>query len=326
MPRDITHWLIAADVAALLPEDSLYGAAARERPALLAVGAVFHDVLFYAPPGLSDFAGVAAQLHGEGGEDPLPAVRTLHRTVTDLRAAGAPLAVDVAAFVAGFVAHLQADVVFHPVVYYHTGLPGPDGRMASPVSQAHRRLEALIDLHFVGSLDALDRFSLQGTLAAAGRRVRDLSFIAARALVSPAEQAALVTTLDASWRRYGWTQALFRRRGLMGAAFAVRRLLPASGRDIVALGYAPALRGLLPRVAGEIEYRHPVTGAPGRVTLAALRAQAAAAAAAMLKRLEATPPGAEPLSGEVGPTLVGGLPGAGAAAMVHRAPQPLVPL
>ena len=112
----------------------------------------------------------------------------------------------------------------------------------------------------------------------------------------------------------------------MGAASALRRLLPDSGREIVALGYAPMLETLLPRVAGVIEYRHPVTGEPGRVSLADLRRTAAAAAAATLARLEATPAGAEPLAGEVGPTLVGGLPGAGAAAMVRCAPQPLVPL
>jgi hypothetical protein len=326
MPRDITHWLIARDTAALLPADSFYGAAGRERPALRSLGAVLHDALFYAPPALGGFAWLADQLHGEGGEDSLPPVRALHRTVTALRVASSPLAVDLGAAFVGFVSHLHADATFHPLVYYHTGLPGPTGRMSSAVSQRHRRLEALIDLHFVGSLEALDHWSLAATLAAAGRGGRDLSSIVARTLAEPAERATLVETLDASWARYGRAQTVFRWRALVGTAHSLRHLLPDGAREIVALGYAPALVALLSRVAGEIEYRHPVTGADARTSLAVLRRTAAAAAAAMLGRLEATPVAAEPLSGEVGPTLVGGLPGAGAAAMVHCAPAPLVPL
>jgi hypothetical protein len=326
MPRDITHWLIAADVAARLPGESFYGAAARTRPALRALGAVFHDALFYAPPARAGFGWVADRLHSEAGEDSFAPVRGLHGIVGELRAAGSPLADDLGAFVAGFVAHLQADAVFHPLVYYHTGLPGPTGRMSSAVSQAHRRLEALVDLHFVGGLAALDDWSLGAFLRTAGQRRRDLSWCAARVLVEPDDRADLVATLDASWARYGWTQALFRRRGLAQASWVLRRLLPDSGREIAALAYAPRLVELLPRIAGELEYRHPVTGAPGRASLAALRARAAAAAAATLAQLEATGPGAEPLAGVTGPSLVAGLPGLGYAALVHCAPAPLVPL
>lgn len=326
MPRDITHWILAADTAALLPAGSFYGAAARERPALRSLGAVFHDALFYAPPNRAGFAWLADRLHGEAGEDSFAPVRASHRIVNELRAVASPLAGDLGAFLTGLVAHLHTDVTFHPVVYYHTGLPGPGGRVSSTVSQAHRRLEALIDLHFVARLPALDDWSLAGYLATAGWRARDLCWLAARALVHPGERAALVATLEASWARYAWAQALFRRRVLAGAAYSLRWLLPDGGREIVALGYAPMLQTLLPRVAGEIEYRHPVSGAPRRATLAALRRTAAAAAATTLTRLETTAPGAEPLAGEVGPSLVAGLPGLGFAALVHCAPTPLVPL
>jgi len=326
VPRDITHWLIADDTAALLPPEAFYGGAARRAPALRRLGAVFHDALFYAPPALGRFAWVADRLHSEAGEDSFAPVRALHGIVGELRAAASPLADDVGAFLVGFVSHLHADATFHPLVYYHTGLPGPSGRMASTVSQAHRRLEALIDLAFVGSLRALDDWSLAGYVKEAGRRLHDLSWLAARALVEPADGADFVATLDASWARYGWTQALFRRRGLAQASWVLRRLLPDSGREIAALAYAPRLVELLPRIAGELEYRHPVTGAPGRASLAALRARAAAAAAATLAQLEATGPGAEPLAGVTGPSLVAGLPGLGYAALVHCAPAPLVPL
>jgi hypothetical protein len=221
---------------------------------------------------------------------------------------------------------VHTDVTFHPLVYYHTGVPGPNGRMSSTVAQAHRRLEALIDLHFVGSLRGLDDYSLAGYVADAAGCVRDLSWIAARALVNPGEQAALVATLEASWARYALGQGLFRRCTLAGVAYSLRRLLPDGGREIVALAYAPQLRTLLARVTGEVEYRHPVTGVAARVPLAALRRAAAAAAAATLVRLEAATSIEEPLAGEVGPTLEAGLPGVGAGAMVHHAPTPLVPL
>jgi hypothetical protein len=326
MPRDITHWLIADDTAALLPPDGCYGAAARRGPALLRLGAVFHDALFYAPPALGRFARVADRLHSEAGEDSFAPVRALHGVVGELRAVASPLADDVGAFLVGFVSHLHADATFHPLVYYHTGLPGPSGCMASTVSQAHRRLEALIDLHFVGSLRALDDWSLAGYVGAAGRRARDLSWLAARVLVGPAERAELAATLDASWARYARAQGVFRSRALGHVAWSLRRYLSDANREIVALAYAPALRTLLPRVAGEIDYRHPVTGEPGRVSLATLRRTAAAAAAATLARLEATPPAAEPLAGEVGPSLVAGVPGLGYAALVCCAPTPLVPL
>ena len=324
MPRDITHWLIAADTAALLPADGFYGASARERPALLALGAIFHDALFYAPPSRAGFAWLADRLHGEAGEDSFAPVRGLHRAAGELRAARSPLADDLGAFLVGFVSHLHADATFHPFVFYHSGLPGPSGRMNSAVSQLHRRLEALIDVHFVGR-EGLDAWSLARFLDEAGGRARDLSWIAARALVDPGEQAALVATLQAAFARYAGAQAVFRRRGLAQAAHAVRRLLPDGAREVVALAYAPELVPLLARVAGEVAYRHPVTGVPESVSLARLRRRAATTAAATLARLEATAPDAEPLAGEVGPTLVAGLPGAGATALVHGAPTPLVP-
>jgi hypothetical protein len=326
MPRDITHWLLAADTAALVPADSFYGAAARDRPALRALGAVLHDVLYYAPPALSRFAWLANQLHCEAGEDSFAPVRALHQAVHELRAASSPLAADLGAFLVGFVTHVHVDATFHPLVYYHTGLPDPNGRMSSTVAQAHRRLEALIDLHFVGSLSALDKYSLRSYLAEAGTCAQLLTLIVARVLVDPGKRAELATTLAASWARFGRAQAVFRRRPLAGAAYALRRLWPDWGREIVALGYAPMLRTLLPRVAGAIEFRHPVTGAPGSTSLATLRWTATAAAVATLARLEATPRAAAPLAGEVGPTLEAGLPGVGAAALVHCAPERLVPL
>jgi hypothetical protein len=339
VPREITHRLVAEQTAAALAVTPFAAWAAR-RPACVALGAVFHDALYYAGGDLlARYRWVADRLHGEDGADTFPSVRSLvHALRGDdgPRDRARPERASLGAFLVGHVAHIQADATFHPFVYYHSGVPGPGGRMASATAQGHRRLETLIDLWVLGGPGRITAPSLGDDLALAGGCVRALARVTLEPLAADAppgraassEELAQVATR--ALRRFARAEALFRSPLLSGLLETAWPVLPASVREIAALGYAPQLRRLLGRLDGRIAYRHPVTGAAHETTIDGLVEEAATRAAALCQRLALVIDGdtaAEAwLAGATGPALSAGLPGVPASALTLVAERPLVPV
>jgi len=322
----MTHWLVAEKVAARLPAGSFYGEAARLFEAERALGAVLHDALFYAPKEAQAYAFVADRLHGEGGEDTLAVIRGLHAAVRQLFDARSPRSGPCAALLVGLVSHVFADVTFHPLVYYHTGLPLPNGKLPPAAATCHRRLETLIDFYLVGPTQVATR-SLAAYLRATQPRLAELLRLFAQAAAPTEDPEALARALEASLGRFSQAQTLFRCAGLMRAARTARKVLPWSAREVIALGYAPACQAEMLRLAEDIEYLHPATGEPCRGSLRGLTEVAADRAAQAILRVEQAlvrkRKGNDPFP-EHGPTLVAGLPDVPAAALKHVAQSPLV--
>lgn len=147
MPNYITHWLIADRTAAALGDTVFNGPVSRYRHCLL-IGAVFHDALYYLPSGsaVAKFSRIASRLHGKNGEDTYDLLNKLTEVVR--KGEGGE---ELTAFLAGLACHIMSDAVFHPFIFFHTGRVNAKNKgSASRATQAHRRLETILDLHFAG--------------------------------------------------------------------------------------------------------------------------------------------------------------------------------
>ena len=139
MPKEITHWTLAAAVANKLPEDSLFYAPVRSFPNLFLLGAITPDIPFYylAGPKTAAVQGLSAPFHGTDGCALLPVLTFLDKYPDQPPAA--------LAFAAGVICHLLADTLFHPLVYYFAGMDG----VHPGATTRHRQFETAMDLYFL---------------------------------------------------------------------------------------------------------------------------------------------------------------------------------
>ena len=130
MPKERTHWHLAARAAKNLPAGPLADATSAYDAFVLA-GAVSHDSAYYAVG--NAFAKAAAdRLHGSGGADsyaPFRALAARHREHLEPGVS----------FGFGALTHLVADATFHPLVYSWTG---------EEDFSRHQALETALDRHF----------------------------------------------------------------------------------------------------------------------------------------------------------------------------------
>jgi len=161
MPKELTHWMLAEQSLAGLDDTSRLAVLMRGNRALYLAGAVLPDTLLHlvAGPHGPTALGLAHRFHDTIGNSYAPLIRIEEAYGAEGLPAG------LLACLLGVLSHMQADIVFHPFVYAHSGV-GDMGR--------HYHVET--------ALDCL--FSRQG-----------IHFPAQRldALVTPAILAELVT-------------------------------------------------------------------------------------------------------------------------------------
>ena len=326
MPNHLTHWLIAQRAAADLGGTVFEEPLARYRPCLM-IGAVFHDALFYLPgrSPLAGFGAVASRLHGEDGEDTYELPRALAGLIR--RGRSGP---ELTAFLAGLACHIGSDTVFHPFVFHHTGPIDPRNKVSASRSvQAHRRLEAALDLHFAGGFQGLKTYSLRSFLDQAGPWTGELFALAGELLAGPGagpEQVrGLAQAFRISFERFAKAQVFFQNRAAARLLFSLRRALPRGLREIGALGYHGGLKWYLDLLKRPIPYRHPVTGAEEVVTVEQLFERAVSASVRLCGNLaELISTGTCRALEEAGPGLSSGLPGTPSDRLVDFAPRRLV--
>jgi len=314
MPGILTHHLIARAMAERL-EGTVLGPPLGRHPDYLYLGAVFHDALFYVSSREEGarFKVQGARLHGLNGEDTLLLPRRLLREAARGGAAG-PEQAALLAFTAGLISHIEADTVFHPFVFYHSGPSwAPLGK------RSHRRLETLMDLYF--SRRRSRPIPLAARLRRAGKGAAKVFFRAGRLLVGEEEAWAFSRTMVRALVRMGRAQILFQNRPLAWLLFSLGPLLPGPVRDAAALAQAPQLGRYLPRLEGRLEYLHPVSGQREEASLEELFLRAADRAASLARELAGSlEEGGEGLGSPVGPCLSTGLKGVGEERMVHFSP------
>jgi hypothetical protein len=139
MPKEITHWTLAAAVADKLPEASLFYGPIRWFPNLFLLGAITPDVPFYylAGPKIAGIQALSAPFHQTDRRALLPALAFLNHYPDQNPAA--------LAFAAGVICHLLADTLFHPLVYYFAGMDG----VHPGATARHREFETAMDLYFL---------------------------------------------------------------------------------------------------------------------------------------------------------------------------------
>lgn len=314
MPREMVHWLVAERAATLLASGP-FGPALSRCPNGLRLGAVYHDLLFYLrgehPQALVE---LPHRLHGAKGEDTFELPRLYAAHMFAQRAQPLPTA-----FFVGLVAHIFADAILHPLVYFFTGnYYDADPVRRSAAVRRHRTLEVLLDMVALGGLAGLEGRSLRVVV---GALEGPLSLacppeITARlaGVDAPAAAKAQLAALDT----YCTVQSLSRIQSLARFVRELEGWLPAKARELAALFYAPQLWDRRAAVEGPLSYRNPATGEQTNQTLAGLMELAAthtarfcaSQAPGLTARGELTATGP-------GPSLDMGLPGASTARARH---------
>ena len=257
MPKEITHWLIAAQVADESRGTAL-GDATASNHFCLTLGAVFHDALFYLPKPskTARFLALAYQLHGTKGEDTYDIVRRLADSIRDSNRPG-PLM----AFLVGVVSHIYADALFHPLVHSLTGnCFDPDPAQRTRAIQAHRRYETLMDLYFCGGPENLKKYSLKHYLKKAEIRPLHLFDEALTTVAKEKGLPGLSHAVVRAFRNFAIMQSLYKNQILSRLLYCLERFVPCSLKEISALFYSPQLGAKLPELSAVISYQNPVTG------------------------------------------------------------------
>jgi hypothetical protein len=261
MPKEITHWLIAEQAVERLAEDSLLGSSARKAMNVVRLGAIFHDVLYYLTdiPARHPARQVPDTLHGVMGSDTYKIIRALAQAYYHHRDTPQLLA-----FLVGVMSHIQADVVFHPMVYHVSGNPF-DRATKSRATRHHRAFESVIDMIVCHSTHTDKRFHLRQFLRSAETDMQILYRILYQGFTTVPEATLAHHTMRA-YNRLGVFRKLETSPIMNAIHRAMKSILPTSLREILCLGYDETLlihaqeQGI--EQSAEILYRHPVDNTP----------------------------------------------------------------
>ncbi|MFH0878998.1 MAG: zinc dependent phospholipase C family protein [Lentisphaerota bacterium] len=318
MPKEITHWLLAERTAARL-EGTRMGDAARRYPKVLKLGAIFPDLPYY----LTGTGGLARQsqivgneYHGAHGEDTYTLLRTMLAGTME-RASSTP---ELLAFLAGTACHLQADIAFHPLVYFMTGnYYDKDPSLRLRAIRNHRRLEGALDLYVCGGLAKARTFSARTLWNGLECQPGKLFDAASRDPKHP----ELRSILDQAAAKFLGAQGLFIRPALSWLVSLGTPVFSKETKALSALFYTGSLAKHVSRLSGTLDYRNPVSGQSFSSTVAGLLDRAVDGSAALCRRLESIlESGDADAFTEPGPSLNFGIVGADVSQARHFANPP----
>lgn len=254
MPKEVTHWLVAEEIAKGMA-GTWAGEASLAFPNSRALGAVFPDVMFYA---VGKNAIYAHYYHGLEGRD---TNYLLRRVAAKIK--GKSLNPWLS-FLVGIASHIAADQVFHPLVYYLTGdYEARDKTSRTEAIIAHRKFECLLDIFFAGRAK-LRRMKLKTFTAGLELPLEELATL----------DDAISLAFPRALKNYVRLQNVFTDVLVVGMFSLLTPVLPDSLKKISALFYHRTLDGLLPSLSVPIYFRHPVTGEEAVVSVKELFTQA----------------------------------------------------
>lgn len=168
MPKELIHWILAERSLIGLKDTNRLAALIHENHALYLAGAVLPDTLLHLVGGPHGPAALrlAHCFHDTLGNSYAPLIRVEESYGAEGLPAG------LFACLLGVLSHMQADIVFHPFVYAHSGMEDI-GR--------HYRVETALDCHFsrqgdhlpAQRLDALMTPAIRAELVTAGALLFD---------------------------------------------------------------------------------------------------------------------------------------------------------
>jgi len=261
------HWVVASRAAAMLA-DTPGEIMARTFRAEYLLGAVSPDTLYYFGAQTPQVKSAADRAHGSCGENTYEFLRTASAHLTPFTQEAYP----VYAFLSGVLAHIAADSVFHPLVYYYCGI--------EEATERHWMFETRMDLKIQNETDVHTYRELLR-----GLRISRSQLVELLASCFPVTSAhdGPVTRLSArvfrrAILRHAAIQALFSNSIAERIVAILSRGFP-SIRGVRALSYAAQRGCSLDAFSAPIRFRHPVTGAQEVILLSALVDRAAAIAA-----------------------------------------------
>ncbi|HEY8909956.1 MAG TPA: zinc dependent phospholipase C family protein [Desulfosporosinus sp.] len=264
MPKELTHWHIAREALQRgLPVK--VGEIITSNPALYYIGAVAHDIAYYdlSKPSEARIERVANQLHGMDGENTLVPLSEMMDTALKQDDNQALLA-----FLLGMLTHFVADSAFHPMVYYMSGnyfAKDPDER--SKAVFRHRLLETGIDLW----LETVDPIEYPSDLIHLWREAGGDGPRALQLLVGYYAHLGdenIIGHFSKAWRNHRFLQTAFSWSTPWRVLALYRRFGHPSIEQLEALFYPQPLD--LSFFDANLDWSHPVTGEPNKMTLAEL--------------------------------------------------------
>lgn len=115
MPKELTHWWIAYEALRGLPPDSQLGSLLHENLAAYLTGAILPDTLMHIlrGPYAAQASLLADRFHAPAGNSYSPLAAYVERQQDIGPSAKASLI--------GVMAHMEADIIFHPFIYAQSG-------------------------------------------------------------------------------------------------------------------------------------------------------------------------------------------------------------
>jgi hypothetical protein len=263
MPKEITHWWLASEVLAELTaawgsNSAPDGSCRKNSPALarllkqnrnlFLLGSVGPDFLFYylSGPETEKFRAAAMALHGSDGGDTLT---ILSETAEEY--GGSPPET-VLAFLFGYVCHVVADSVFHPLVLYFVG------KGDERAQYNHKLFESVLDLYVRDILKPQD-VPLRITQLTGGMEMARQAFLKLLGFVCFGGGEYNAEALKICLKKYERTQPAFWNPLARTGARCLGILSPKL-RHYVPAFYQKKYFALAPVFERTFRYRHPVTG------------------------------------------------------------------
>ncbi len=136
MPKEITHFALARELARSLSGNALFHGPVKKFSNLFLLGAVAPDIPFYylAGPSRQRVQALGVPFHRPQARALLPVLNLLKQNPSS----------PALALAAGVICHIISDTHFHPLVYYYSGMDG----VHKGATGRHRTFETAMDLHF----------------------------------------------------------------------------------------------------------------------------------------------------------------------------------
>lgn len=318
MPKEITHWLVSVKTAQAL-RGTIMGNAALSNQNALKFGAVFPDILFYLPaPETSRYRRLAHSLHGTDGQDTYDLIRQITTSVQN-----SPYRQQLLAFLLGVATHIQADAVFHPMIYYLTGNShDAEPSRRSEAIQQHRLFESLMDIYFCGGSEYVKEYTVKAILKNLEIPLPQIMGLSLQGS-SRNETLLNISILAKALKILKILQGCYSRRTLARLLYAIKPFLSGNAREIVALFYAPQIDRMRSRVSGTLYYKNPITGDAKNTSLDELLEEAVMQSSIFSRRIEKNlAAGSISTFSERGPSLSYGVIGATADQAIYFAEKP----
>lgn len=290
MPKELAHWILAEQAhARLSPDNPLKGMIAAHRDLYLA-GAVLPDTLLhlFCGPHARTALALANRFHDASGNSYAPLIRAGGRFPGGLPP-------DMMSTLLGILAHMQADIVFHPYVFAVAGIDGM-GR--------HYRMETAIDVSLVHSGMLMPARHLKELVAP--RTVETL--VSACCLIFDPEGEISRRTMERALSLHCRFQSMYDRT-VWKIAASIIGLLPGPLQGKQHLFYPLDISMEDAILTGQNEWRHPVTGELRATGIEELANQAVQRSAALMERIGETGSLAAALTDPPGENLLTGMHG-----------------